>query len=156
MTKAAPNISFQSCPSCGSALSEGALTCGYCGSVTAVENISSRVRSEFRYWVGRAGAYLQDPAVLIWVLATVPVLILPPLLALMMCFRGSWNSRRGDAARQAYFSVFSVSVVAIVNIALSLIFWRWLSEISMSAGLSFGLFLKSLGIVSPRASLQAI
>lgn len=152
MTKMLPDASFRSCPSCGSALARGALTCGYCGGVVAVENVVGRLKFEFRSLVARAGTHLQDRTVLIWVLALFPVLVLPPLLALLMNFRTAGTESSGRPGR---FSV-SIFLVALCNIILSVMFWRWLSELSLSSGLSLGLFFKSIGINPPRPFGQSI
>jgi hypothetical protein len=152
MTKAINDASFQSCPSCGSALRRGALTCGYCGGVVAVENVTHRLKFEFRDMVAKAGLRLQERTVLMWVLALVPVLMLPPVLALFMMLRPS-SDQAGQSLRG--FNV-SILLVALCNIVLSVMFWRWLSEVSLSSGLSLGLFLKSIGVSNPRASWGSI
>jgi ABC-type sugar transport system permease subunit len=152
MTRAIDDVSFQSCPACGSALARGALTCGYCGGVVAVENVTRRLKFEFRGLLAQAGQRLQDRTVLMWVLALVPVLVLPPVLALLMILRPSSNEA-GESSRN--FNV-SMLLVALCNIVLSVLFWRWLSEVSLSSGLSPGLFLKSIGISHPRSSWGSI
>jgi hypothetical protein len=155
MTKTLPEASFRSCPSCGAALSRGALTCSYCGGVVAVENLLSRLKAELRYHVNRAGNRLRDRSALIWTLAVFPIFILPPVLALLMIFRAL---RRPDLSEPGAIHRFDVSVffIALCNIILSIMFWRWLSEISMSSGLSPGWFFRSIGIGSPRTYLQTI
>jgi len=42
-----------------------------------------------------------------------------------------------------------VLIVAICNIVLSVVFWRWIGDSALSMGLSIGLFLKSIGITHP-------
>jgi hypothetical protein len=147
MTNALHEAPFQSCPSCGSVLSRRALTCSYCGGVVAIESVSSRLKSELRYQTGRAATALQDRDVLMWVLAFVPLLILPPVLAVLMNLPGRNPEHRAN--------VFVVAI-AVCNIILSVLMWRWLSEFSMSSGLSLGLFLKSLGISPPGSPGQSI
>ena len=102
--------------------------------------------------ISSAAMALHDQNVLMWVLAAVPVLILPPTLALFMSLRRK-EARAGVPKRQVNFAIV---IVAICNIILSALFWRWLSEVSMSSGLSIGFFLKSLGISRPGSPLQSI
>jgi hypothetical protein len=156
MNKAAREASFRTCPSCGSALTHGALTCNYCGGVIAVENVLGRLRSEFRYQVNRASQSLRDRTVLIWALALCPIFLLPPVLALLLSLRSFQASRSqaGDAGHDR--DVFVIPILAICNIVLSIMFWRWLSEISMASGLSIGVFLKSIGVSTPKSPLQSI
>ncbi|QQO18854.1 hypothetical protein JJB98_02440 [Bradyrhizobium diazoefficiens] len=144
MTNALHRSPIRTCPSCGSAVNTGALTCNSCGGLIAVENVLSRLRQEFRYQAERIGWSIRDPEVLIWVLAALPVLILPPLLALFMVFRSSRTVPSDSPATKSNVSLF-VAIVAVCNIVLSILFWRWLSELSLS-GLSIGMFLRSLGI----------
>ncbi|TGN78936.1 hypothetical protein EOW77_0028890 [Bradyrhizobium yuanmingense] len=144
MTNALPRLPVRTCPSCGSAVNTGALTCNACGGVIAVENVLSRLKHEFRHHAERIGWSIRDPDVLIWVLAACPIVILPPLLALFMSFRSSRLVPFEGPASKSNQSLF-VAIVAICNIALSIMFWRWLSELSLS-GLSIGAFLRSLGV----------
>ncbi|WP_339029262.1 zinc ribbon domain-containing protein [Bradyrhizobium symbiodeficiens] len=144
MTNALHRLPVRTCPACGSAVNTGALTCNSCGGVIAVESVLSHLKQEFRYQAGRIGWSIRDPAVLIWVLAACPILILPPLLALFMSFRSSKLPPSDRPASKSNQSLF-VAIVAICNIVLSIMFWRWLSEFSLS-GLSIGMFLRSLGV----------
>jgi hypothetical protein len=155
MTKTLRDASFRNCPSCGSGLTSGALTCGYCGGVIAVENVLGRLKAEIRHQISNASRHLRDRNVLIWTLALVPILILPPLLAVLMNFRSFRASEANPSSAVRNFNVF-ILIVAVCNIILSVIFWRWLSEISLSSGLSIGLILKSIGVSSPGASLRSI
>ena len=148
MTPPLPDAAFRTCASCGSALSTGALTCSYCGGVVAVDNLVSRFKAEVRYLTAGASRRLRDRGVLIWVMAACPILILPPVLALLMSFRAMRAPALDRGPENYRFDVF-VLIVAICNIILSVMFWRWLSEFSMSSGLSIGLFLKSIGIKPP-------
>jgi hypothetical protein len=156
MNKSLRDASFPTCPSCGSLLKHGALTCSCCGGVIAVENVLGRLRSEFMYQTNRISQYLQDRNVLIWALALCPIFILPPVLALLMSLR--WFRFSGPEQRSATHNldVIAIPVLAICNVVLSVIFWRWLSEISIASGFSIGQFLKSIGIDPPRSSPQAI
>lgn len=144
MTNALRRLPVRTCPACGSAVNTGALTCNSCGGVIAVENVLSRLKQEFRYQTERIGWSIRDPEVLIWVLAIFPILILPPLLALFMSFRSARSASPDRPISNSNLSLF-VAIVAVCNIVLSIMFWRWLSELSLS-GLSIGMFLRSLGI----------
>lgn len=152
MTNALHRSPVRTCPSCGSAVNTGALTCNSCGGVIAVENVLSRLRQEFRYQAERIGRSIRAPEVLIWVLAVFPILILPPLLALFMSFRSPRSAPSDSPATKSNLSLF-VAIVAVCNIVLSIMFWRWLSELSLS-GLSIGMFLRLLGMTvhSPASS----
>lgn len=142
MTNALRRLPVRTCPACGSALNSGALTCNACGGVIAVESVLSRLKQEFRQQAERIGWSIRDPEVLIWVLAACPILLLPPLLALFMSFRSPKALPfDGSAASQSLF----VAIVAVCNIVLSIMFWRWLSELSLS-GLSIGMLLRFLGV----------
>ncbi|HEV2160151.1 hypothetical protein [Bradyrhizobium sp.] len=151
MTNALHRLPVRTCPACGSAVNTGALTCNACGGVIAVESVLSRLKQEFRHQAERIGWSIRDPEVLIWVLAACPILILPPLLALFMSVRSPKLSASDGPASKSNQSLF-VAIVAVCNIVLSIMFWRWLSELSLS-GLSIGMFLRSLGVnVHPPAS----
>ncbi|WP_207834142.1 zinc ribbon domain-containing protein [Bradyrhizobium quebecense] len=156
MSKGLPDASFRTCPSCGSVLSRGVLTCSYCGGVIAVENVLGRLRSELRFQVNRASQRLRDRNVLIWVLALCPIFILPPVLAILMCLRSSDGTQPDQGPATRGRDVVAIVILALCNLILSIMFWRWLSEISMASGFSIGLFLKSLGLSSPRSPLQSI
>ena len=149
-----PDNPFRSCPSCGSPLSRGAITCSYCGGVIAVESILGRLKAEARNQIERVSQHLRSRDILIWVLALCPILILPPVLAVLMSFR-ALRAPAVEGPATARFDVL-VLIAAVCNIVLSIMFWRWLSEISMSSGLSIGWFLKQLGIATPKSPLQSI
>jgi hypothetical protein len=146
---------FRSCPSCGSPLSRGAITCSYCGGVIAVESILGRLKAEARNQIERVSQHLRNRDTLIWTLALCPILILPPVLAAVMSFRSLRASTAEAGPVPARFDAL-VLITALCNIVLSIMFWRWLSEISMSSGLWIGWFLKSLGVPTPRSPLQSI
>lgn len=155
MNKIPPRASFRACPSCGSALSAGAITCRSCGGVVAVESLVSRLKTEIKFQVGRLSENLKDRTVLLWVLAATPILILPPLLALFMSFR-SLKAVDGQPRATSHNLDVAVLIIAVCNIILSVMFWRWLGEVSMSMGLSIGLILKSIGINHPGTPLRSI
>lgn len=146
---------FRSCPSCGSPLSRGAITCSYCGGVIAVESVLGRLRAESRIHIERLGQFLRNRNVLVWVLALCPIVILAPVLAIVMSFRSRGTPTPGGGAAPPRFDVLVV-IASVCNIVLSVMFWRWLSEISMSSGLSIGWFLKQLGLPTPKSPLQQI
>lgn len=152
MTNALHRLPVRTCPGCGSAVNAGALTCNACGGVIVVENVLSRLKQEFRHQAERIGWSIRDSEVLIWVLAACPILLLPPLLALFMSFRSSEPTPSDGPAAMSNQRLF-VAIVAICNIVLSIMFWRWLSELSLS-GLSIGMFLRLLGmkVHSPASS----
>lgn len=152
MNRLPPGTSFRACPSCGSGLSSGAITCRSCGGVVAVESLVGRLKVEIKHQISRLGKNLKDRAVLLWVLAAFPILILPPLLALFMSFRPP----KTDDKAVSHNPDVLVLIVAVCNIVLSVMFWRWLGELSMSMGLSMGLILKSIGINHPGAALRSI
>jgi hypothetical protein len=154
MTNALHRLPVRTCPACGSAVNTGALTCNSCGGVIAVESVLSRLKQEFRYQAERVGWSIRDPDVLMWVLAVLPVLILPPLLALFMSFRSSRSAPLDGPPAKSNLNLF-VAIVAVCNIVLSIMFWRWLSELSLS-GLSIGMLLRLLGmnVHSPASSGQ--
>jgi len=146
---------FRSCPSCGSPLSRGAITCSYCGGVFAVESVLGRLRAETKNQIGRLGLHLRNRDILVWVLALCPIVILAPILAILMSLRSLRAPTSENGAPTSRFDALVV-IAAVCNILLSVMFWRWLSEISMSSGVSIGWFLKSLGIPTPRSPLQSI
>src|SRR5712664_3746478 len=101
MNKTLHSASFRNCPSCGSGLNSGALTCGYCGGVVVVENVLGRLKTEIKYQINNASRYLRDGNILIWTLALFPILILPPVLALLMnlrSFRASESAAGGPVS----------------------------------------------------------
>jgi hypothetical protein len=150
-----PDNAFRSCPSCGSPLSRGAITCSYCGGVIAVESVLGRLRAEARNQIERLGQHLRNRDLLVWVLALCPIVVLAPVLAILMNLRSLRTAASGIGTPPARFDAL-VLVAAVCNIVLSVMFWRWLSEISMSSGISIGWFLKSLGVPTPRSPLQSI
>ena len=144
MNGISPNISFRSCPSCGAALNSGAVTCNSCGGLVMVESILGRLKAEARYRSGQISERLRIRTNLLWTLA---LCILPPLLALFLNFR-SQNSNDPSTVGVQSPDVL-ISIVAVCNIALSILFWRWIADSAVSMGLSIGLFLKSIGITHP-------
>jgi hypothetical protein len=143
-----PNASFRSCPSCGAVLNGGAITCNSCGGLVVVESILGRLKTEVRYQSGQANERLKNRGILLWVLALCPIVILPPVLAIFLSFR-SPKTADGQPAAEARSPDVLILIVAVCNIILSVMFWRWIGDAAMSMGLSIGLFLKSIGVSHP-------
>jgi divalent metal cation (Fe/Co/Zn/Cd) transporter len=143
-----PNASFRSCPSCGAALNNGAVTCNSCGGLVVVESILGRLRAEVRHHSGLINERLKNRTILLWTLALCPIVILPPVLALFLNFRPH-KGTEGQAAADAHSPDVLISIVAVCNIILSVLFWRWIGDSAISLGLSIGLLLKSIGINHP-------
>ena len=135
------------CPSCGAALNSGAITCNSCGGLVAVESILGRLKTEMRYRSGQAGEQLRSRQTLLWTLALCPIVILPPVLAIFLSFRAPETTDVAAAGSRSPDPL--VLIVAICNIVLSVVFWRWIGDSALSMGLSIGLFLKSIGITHP-------
>ena len=154
MNPVSPKISFRSCPSCGAALNSGAMTCHSCGGLVMVEGIFRRLKTEIRYQVNRISESLKDRQTLLWTLALCPIVILPPILALFMSFR-SPNAAEEAAHGAARSPDVLIMMVAVCNIILSIMFWRWIGDTVVSMGLSIGLILKSIGVSHP-GSLRSI
>lgn len=143
-----PGASVRVCPSCGSALNRGAISCNSCGGLVVVESILGRFKTEMRYQSGQVNERLKNRAVLLWTLALCPIVILPPVLAIFLSFR-SPKTTDVQAAAEIRSPDPLVLIVAICNIILSVMFWRWIGDTAVSMGLSIGLFLKSIGVSQP-------
>jgi hypothetical protein len=148
MNRMPPNASFRSCPSCGAVLNSGAITCNSCGGLVVVENIVGRLKTEVRYQSGQINERLKNRTILLWALAMCPIVVLPPILALFLSFRLPKKTDVQVAADAPSPDVL-ILFVAVSNIILSVLFWRWVGDTAISMGLSIGLFLKSLGIGHP-------
>lgn len=148
MNRMLPNASFRSCPSCGAVLNSGAITCNSCGGLVVVESILGRLKTEFRYQSGQINERLKNRTILLWTLALCPIVILPPTLALFLSFR-STKKADDQATADTHFPDVLILIVAVCNIILSILFWRWIGDTAVSMGLSIGLFLKSIGINHP-------
>jgi hypothetical protein len=148
MNRILPKISFRSCPSCGAALNNGAITCRSCGGLVVVESIFGQLKAEINYQVGRINKHLRDRTVLLWCLALCPIVILPPVLAIFLSFRGR-NAAEDKATRNPPAPDVLILIVALCNIILSIMFWHWIGDTIISMGLSVGIFLKSFGVNRP-------
>jgi hypothetical protein len=148
MNQMSPNASVRSCPSCGAALNSGAITCNSCGGLVVVESILGRLKTEMRYQSGQVNERLKNRAILLWALALCPIVILPPVLAIFLSFHSPKTTDVQAAAEKRSPDVL-VLIVAVCNIILSIMFWRWIGDTAVSMGLSIGLFLKSIGVSHP-------
>jgi hypothetical protein len=114
-----------------------------------VESILGRLKTEVRYRSGQINERLGDRKVLLWALALCPIIVLPPVLALFQSFRAPKKADGQETAGPHSPDVL-ILIVAVCNIVLSVMFWRWIGDTAVSMGLSIGLFLKSIGISHPR------
>jgi hypothetical protein len=148
MNRVSPKISIRSCPSCGAALNDGAMTCRSCGGLVVVESIFGQLKAEIKYQIGQINKHLKDRTTLLWCLAFCPIVILPPVLAIFLSFRArsaaDHEATQGSSAPDAL-----ILIVAVCNIILSVMFWHWMGDTIISMGLSVGIFLKSLGVNHP-------
>lgn len=149
MNRMLPNASFRSCPNCGAALNSGAITCNSCGGLVVVETIVGRLKSEIRYQSGQINERLRKRSFLLWTLALCPVVILPPVLSIFLSLRKQGETGDYPIANGRSADVL-ILIVAICNIILSVLFWRWLGDAILSMALSIGFFLKSNGVTHPK------
>jgi hypothetical protein len=121
-----PRAQFRTelCPSCKSALDRGALICRSCGGVVPIEWGMRGLRDRLAELIDRGRRAFGIRGALIWLLALTPVLIAPPVLALIIILATREHGQHGDRAL--------AGTVAIVNIVLSIIAWHWF------AGFMFG------------------
>jgi hypothetical protein len=147
MNRVSPKISFRSCPSCGAALNDGAMTCRSCGGLVIVESIFGQLKAEIKYQIGQINKHLKDRTTLLWCFALCPIVILPPVLAIFLSFRA--GSATDKATRDTSTPKALILIVAVCNIILSVMFWHWMGDTIISMGLSVGLFLKSFGVNHP-------
>jgi hypothetical protein len=97
--------------------------CNRCGGIVPIEATAQRLRNAgpalLATLLRRAQA--NSAAVFLWALASVPLLILPPLCALVLLWRRDWQAemRIGDARQ----STDLILIVALVNVLVSLAFW---------------------------------
>ena len=127
------------CPSCGAAINLDGMVCPSCGGVVAIEIASRRLRDHIAGQTGRARANLRDPATLIWVLALIPILIAPPLIALFLIYRAGRDKPRT-------FDFALAATVALLNVVLSILFWRRLGLAALDFGPGLWFFFNSLGV----------
>ena len=112
-----------------------------------VESILGRLKAELKFRIVQINDRLRDREVLLWVLALCPLVILPPVLALLLSFRRAKPS--DDPAQASRPPDVLIVIVAVCNIILSVLIWRWIGDTAVSMGLSIGMFLKSIGIAHP-------
>lgn len=122
------------------------MTCQSCGGLVAVEGLLSRLNAESRFFVHRAQTHLKDRRKLIWVLALCPIIIVPPVLAIMMSLR---EARKDSEQSSSESFDILVLFAAVSNIILSIMFWKWFGQSVISLGFALGIYLKSIGISSP-------
>lgn len=105
------------CPSCGAPLAPLSMTCQTCGAVVALEAIVAQGRrAAFDVFFDSASSLSRSDAP-IWALALFPMLLAPPILALLLARRAQ---KRGAPFPNATWII----VVAALNILLSLLLWR--------------------------------
>ncbi len=127
------------CPSCGAPLSADALVCPLCGGVTAIEIASERLRYHLASEARRVSMHLRNRAALVWVLALIPILIVPPIVAIFVIYRSADDDLRN-------FDRTLAATVAVLNVIVSVMFWHWLGHFTLGFGPGLWFFLKSLGV----------
>jgi len=89
---------------------------------------------------------------MLWTLALCPIVVLPPLLALFLNFRR--QTPNDPSGVNLHSPDLLISIAAVCNIVLSILFWRWVGDTAVSMGLSIGLLLKSIGINHPPSGVR--
>jgi hypothetical protein len=105
----------------------------------AIEIASRRLRDHIAGQVGRASANLRNHATLVWILALIPILIAPPLIALFLIYRAGRDQPRT-------FDFALAATVALLNAVLSILFWRRLGLAALDFGPGLWFFFDSLGV----------
>jgi hypothetical protein len=144
-----PRLNVQQCPNCGAALNPNTLTCRDCGGILAIEGFMSRLKSESSSFFRRAPGALGKGRLVLWTLALTPLLLAPPLVAIFLVGR---QSKIAEIRADQWLGIV---IVAVCNIVLSILFWRWLAELSFGFGTWIGLFLRSFGM-KQSGGLQSI
>lgn len=113
----------RSCPSCEAAIPARAMVCPRCGGVPEVEAARLAATGFFDRLFGRlsgrraAGQRRAIPRlVLVWILACVPVLIGPPIIAAVLAAAAL---RRGDVSSSERGAIYAVFAVCLLNLAVS-------------------------------------
>lgn len=129
MTQPAQRPSLRRCPSCGAAVSDTAMSCNTCGGVLAIDTLFMRLRQEGSFFTQRLRSVIVEKNLTLWILALIPLLILPPVLAAILSLRAAREST--ETERSAAFWIIGI---ALCNIILSVLAWRWLSQMSYGVG----------------------
>jgi predicted RNA-binding Zn-ribbon protein involved in translation (DUF1610 family) len=127
------------CPSCGAPLNADALVCPSCGGVTAIEIASERLLQHMAGEARRLIPYLRNRAALVWILALIPILIVPPIIAILVMYGSADDDLRN-------FDRTLAATVAVLNVIVSFIFWHRLGHFTLGFGPGLWFFLKSLGV----------
>ncbi len=134
------------CPNCGSVVDGRSLVCGSCGAIIPLEIGSRRLRDSAALRLRELHLAPSGQALLTWILALIPLAIAPPVVAMLLLRRPA-HAGVGEADR------VWVAMVAVLNIILSIMFWRWFAETALGLGpglLSF--FSDALGRHVPPAA----
>lgn len=127
----------RTCQNCRAALDPNALICSSCGGVVPIEVASRLLRGHAVERLSHFLSALNERTLLLWILAAAPMLIGPPLLAL-------WLTYVGSKGRRLLTREIIIVAAALINVIVSILFWRWLSETTFAVWPTIWHFLKSL------------
>lgn len=110
-----PNVILKICPMCGLPLQAHSIFCTNCGSSYAISVVKTRLQFKLKRIVA---IFWEDPdsrfRIFVWILALVPFLVAPPILALIISIFGNKKqNKRVDLTMAA--------VVASANVIISVI-----------------------------------
>lgn len=92
-----------------------------------IELTSARIRLFLRHQAIGFGERLRDRDYFLWLLATIPLVVLAPVAALVLSV---WPSLRPNAQSSQLRGKpdLMVLLVATCNIVLSIVFWKWVGN----------------------------
>jgi hypothetical protein len=146
MTQPVQRPNLRRCPSCGAAVSDAAMSCNTCGGVLAIDTLLMRLRQEGGFLTERLRSIIVEKNLTLWILALIPLLILPPMLAAILSLR---PAREGTETERG--TAFWIIGIALCNIVLSVLAWRWLSHMSYGVGSLLAPMLPPHGTTVPGA-----
>lgn len=109
------------CPSCFGEVLKGVSTCPTCGAVLSLETaVQDAKQAGLRKLSPILVSIRSEPlSMLAWVLGIVPLLVVPPTLAILVAL---YSGKPDDEQRRWLY------IVAAINICLSLYFWSWAGD----------------------------
>lgn len=111
------------CPNCRAAVGVGSVVCESCGGILPLEKASGWALGGIRNALARFNARYGERSALLWTLALTPILVGPPVIALILLILD--RREQPTRAKPLHDHTF-VAVVSVINILLGVLFWRWL------------------------------
>jgi hypothetical protein len=105
------------------------MICNTCGGIISLERGKQQLKEGIAGWAESSVSRINSSVFFLWILASTPLLIFPPILAILIIHRSRKNYPQIDPA--------NLVLAAIINLTISAAAWHWFGILTFESLTNF-------------------